>query len=185
MKKKHIPVILFSSGIVTVVFLTTLFGYGLYTQFKKDAFTVGYRDSIHRITADIFRKDLVFSDVNIAVPEDGGGDPVFKGTLRNNAARSLAAILVEVSFSDEDGRVLYKEWVRPLSGQSFAAMPFSASAASEDQALLPGESFKFVHVMRNCPEYLVNRTSMRRGFARRDVSKDINFKYSVKELKAL
>ncbi|MFA6636118.1 MAG: hypothetical protein WCV56_03245 [Candidatus Omnitrophota bacterium] len=185
MKKKHIPVILFSSGIVIVVFLTTLSGYGLYTQFKKDAFTVGYRDSIHRITADIFRKDLVFSDVAIALPEDGGENPVFKGTLKNNAARSLAGILVEVSFSDDDGRVLYKEWIRPLPGQSFAAVPFSVPAVSEDFTLLPGESFKFVHVMRNCPEYLVKHTSMRRGFAKRDVSKDISFKYSIKELKVL
>lgn len=185
MKKKHVPVILFSSGIVIVVFLSTLFGYSLYTQFKKDALAAGYRDSIQRITADIFRKDLVFSNVNVKAPDEGSQGPVFEGALKNNTSRVITFLIIELSFSDADGKVLYKEWIRPLSEQGFDGVLFSADTVSDGAVIAPGESLNFRHVMRNCPEHVVRRTSMWSGFARRDPSQDAKFNCSVGALKIL
>ena len=185
MKKKHLPVILFSSGIVIVVFLSTLFGYSLYIQFKKDGLSVGYRDSICSITADIFRKDLLFSNVKIEVPKEGEGDPVFEGELKNDASRAITALVIELSFTDVDGKVLYKEWVRPLAEQSFNGVLFSTETVSGEGVMLPGSSFKFRHVMRNCPEPIVKRTLMRRGFAKRDTSKDVKFTHTIGAMKVL
>jgi hypothetical protein len=185
MKRKHLPVIVFSSAVVLVVFLSTLFGYGLYTQVKKDAFTAAYRDSIRKISADIFRKDLIFSNVSVKASKDGTQFPVFEGTLLNNSKQPLASILVELSFSDLEGRVLYKEWVKPLVGKNFESMVFSADTVSGEAHIMPGESFSFRHILRNCPEHIVERMSIRRGFARRDPSKDVNFKCSVGALRIL
>jgi hypothetical protein len=184
MKKKHLPVIFFSSGIVIVVFLSTLFGYSLYIQFKKDSLAAGYRDSICRITADIFRNDLVFSNVKVEVPSKGQG-PVVEGVLRNNSLRGVTSIVMELSFTDMDGKVLYKEWIRPLAEQGFDGVLFSTETASEGMAIAPGESFNFRHIMRNCPEHIVKRMSVKRGFAKRDTSKDVNFTYSVGAMKIL
>ncbi len=185
MKRKHLPVILFSSGIVIVVFLSTLFGYSLYIQFKKDALAAGYRESICKITADIFREDLVFANVNIEVSDDGGHDPVFEGELRNNTSWEITFLVIELSFFDEDGKVLYKEWVRPLAGQNFDGVLFSAETVSGEDVIPSGGSFNFRHVMRNCPEHVVCRTSMARGFAKRDNTRNVKFSYSVGALKVL
>ncbi|HPN73315.1 MAG TPA: hypothetical protein PKZ41_04895, partial [Candidatus Omnitrophota bacterium] len=159
MKRKHFPVILFSSGIVVVVFLSTLFGFSLYTQFKKDSLAAAYRDSIYRITADIFRKDVVFSGVEVKISDKNAQGPVFEAVMKNNSSRVITFLIIELCFSDSDGKVLYKEWIRPLAGQGFDGVLFSAGTRSEGEVIVPGESFRLRHVMRNCPESVVRRAS--------------------------
>ena len=168
-----------------VVFLSTLFGYSLYTQFKKDAFTAGYWDSIYAISADIFRKDIIFLNTNVKMGGSGEETPVVTGTLRNNSARPITNVLIELSFSESDGRVLYKEWVRPLAGQSFDGVRFFTDPVSGEEVISPGGSFNFRHVMRNCPKNVTRRMSTKRGFQRKDESRKIDFKYSVGALKIL
>jgi hypothetical protein len=185
MKKKHFPVILFSSSIVIVVFLSTLFGYSLYTQFKKDAFTAGYWDSIYAISADIFREDIVLTNTNVKTDESGEEAPVVTGTIRNNSERQITNVLIEFSFSEQDGRVLYKEWVRPLAGQSFDGVRFFTDPVSGEEVISPGGSFNFRHVMRNCPKNVIRRIPTKRGFGRKDGSRKIEFKSSVGALKIL
>ncbi len=185
MKRKHLPVILFSTAIIVVAFFSSLLGFGLYTQFKRAAFAASYRESIQRITADIFREDLSFSNVEVGMPEGNDAGPVFEATLRNNTGRTVTSLLIELYFSDIDGKVLYKEWINPLRGHSFDGALFSSHSPPQGVVIPPGESFSFRHVMRNCPEYIVRRMAIRRGFARRDTSKDVNFSYSVDALKIL
>ena len=185
MKKKHFPVIIFSSAIVIVVFFSTLAGYTAYTQYKKDAITSNYRNSIYELTADIFRKDLVFYNITIKKSEDRSAFPVFEGAVKNNSGKTFTSVLVEMSFVDPDGRVLYKDWFHPAGEKYFDDPVFFPTSDKTEDVLAPGESISFMYSMRNCPDGIFDRVSEKKGFAKSDSSKDVEFVYSVEGLKVL
>jgi hypothetical protein len=118
-KKKHGAVVFFSSIIIAVVFITTLVGYSLYIQWLKDKGIFKYRNSIYKLTAEIFKKDLDVYDVNAKIADDGlfQNMPVLRGSLKNNSEKIVSSVLMEVSFIRFDGTVVYKDWFYPLGQQ--------------------------------------------------------------------
>lgn len=185
MKKKHFPVIIFSSVIVTVVFLSTLAGYIGYTQYKKDVITSNYRNSIYELTADIFRGDISVYNVVLKKSEGKPPFPVFEGVIKNNSVKTFSSILLEISFVDPEGRVLYKEWFHPIGEKHFDSPFFFPASSRVGDNLPPGETVSFAHGMRNCPPEILDRVSMKRGFARADASKDVDFVHSIEGMKVL
>lgn len=185
MKKKHLPVIIFSSSIVAIVFFSTLAGYHVYMQYKKDVTSSNYRNSIYELTADIFRPLIVFNSV--AVKKEGSIHPfpVLEGNVRNNSNKTVLSLLLEITFVDTYGRVLYKEWFHPVGDKYFDGAVFFPSQAKRGDVLMPGDSLSFMHEMRNCPVDVIERLATRRGFARPDPSKDVKLVYTIKGLKVL
>lgn len=183
-KKKHIQVILFSSIIIASVFITTLVGYTLYIQWKKDAFTTTYRSSVYKLTAELFKNDIPWSKVKLDVRDASRGREiaVFEGAITNNTGKTLESLLIEISFVDPDGRVLYKDWVDPLTEHRFwRAVP--TDSASITRVLLPGETLIFRHNLSNCPREIVKDISGMKGFAKSDVEQKVKYVYSIEGLK--
>jgi hypothetical protein len=185
LKKKHLPVIIFSSAIVIVVFFSTLLGYSAYIQYKKDAITSNYRNSIYELTADIFRNDIVFHDVALKTQSEKSDFPVFEGSIVNRSNKTFASVLIEVSFVDPDGSVLYKSWFHPGGQKYFDGPVFFPTPDKAEVILAPGATVYFVHSMRNCAPEIVERVSMKKGFAKADPSKNVEFLYSIEGLKVL
>ncbi len=186
-KKKHASVIIFSSIIITVVFLSTLVGYNLYIQWKKDSFALKYRNSIYKLNAEIFKKDIVISNVNIKI---GGSElfaemPLLEGSLKNNSTKTITSVRIEVSFLKGDGSVIYKDWFHPLGEQQFIHPILFSGIEHTRNVLLPGEGISFRHLLRNCPKEVFSQLSTKANFAKSNSEDEMKLDYSIAGLSVL
>ncbi|MFH1665058.1 MAG: hypothetical protein ABIA77_02810 [Candidatus Omnitrophota bacterium] len=190
-QKKHVIVVTFSSVIIAIVLISTLIGYSLYVRWKEDSFGLKYRNSIYKLTAELFRKDIVLANVNVVIGEDDpfAGMPVIGGSLKNNSSKTLTSILVEISFYGADGAVIFKDRVYPLGGGTEKQYPgpdiLSANIGPTRNILLPGEGISFRHLLRNCPRKLIAHFDTKSKFARVYPQDKITMKYSVEGLNIL
>lgn len=156
-KKKQRVLVLFSTLIVTVVILSTLLGYSLYVEWKEDSFASGYRHMIYKLTGDIFRETINISNIRVEPgprrPRSAGGSPIpmVCGDIKNSSMKTIASLRFEVSFSREDGTVVYRDWFYPLGEKDLPVSPFFSGAAREGEPLPAGERKTFKYVMKNCP----------------------------------
>ncbi|RKY42568.1 MAG: hypothetical protein DRP85_02210 [Candidatus Makaraimicrobium thalassicum] len=186
-KKKNIVVIIFSSVIIAVVFVSTLIGYTIYVQWKEDSFALKYRNSIYRLTAELFRKEIAMSNVNVkvGVEEPFPGMPLLEGSLRNNFNKTIDSIRIEVSFLEQDGTVVYNDWFHPLGEQHSVSSPLFSGMEQTRNLLLPGEGISFRHLLRNCPRELIAQLSTKSKFARSHSKDKIRLVYSITGLSVL
>ncbi|MEA3489076.1 MAG: hypothetical protein U9R44_01880 [Candidatus Omnitrophota bacterium] len=186
-KKKHILVIILSSIIITAVFVSTLIGYTLYIQWKKDSFELKYRNSIYKLTAELFRKDVFISNVNVKILNNMARPdvPVFEGTLKNNSNKIITSILLEVSFQGQDGTVAYKAWFHPLGEQYPGDFTLSPVKRQTRNILFPGKGLSFRHPLRNCPREIVTEVTAKSNFAKNDSKRSIKLVYSIEGLSVL
>jgi hypothetical protein len=186
-KRKHIAVIIFSSVIIAIVFMSTLVGYSLYIQWKKDTFALRYRNSIYKLTAELFRKDITISNVYIKMESDelSSGMPLMEGSLRNNSNKTITSIMIEVSFLAPDGTIVYDSWFDPLGGQHFGGPPLLSGAKQTSNILLPGEDISFRHLLRNCPPEVVAQLATKAEFAKSHPKDNVKLEYSIAGLSVL
>ncbi|MGB2600748.1 MAG: hypothetical protein WBD00_06840 [Candidatus Omnitrophota bacterium] len=186
-KKKHILVILFSSLIISVVFLSTLAGYMLYIQWKKDSFALNYRDSIYKLTAELFNKDVVLSNVSFKIGDQEPflGKPLFSGSIKNNSNKSITSILLEVYIQEPNGNVVYRGWYYPLGEQPYGNPSVFFGAHPTRNVLLPGEGISFRHPLLNCSKQLVAEVSGKSKFAKRDSHSGLTLSYSIAGMSVL
>jgi len=187
-KRKHRLVIVFSSLIVAVVFVSTLLGYNLYVQWKGDSVSVRYRNSIYKLSAELFRDEIDISSVSIETDKHNVQTslPFVKGSLKNKTEKAVSSILVEVFFQRHDGSVIYRDWIYPL-GESLPARAgvFIFRRSKTHNILLPGEGISFRHSLRNCPDEIVGRFSDKDNFAKKEDKNKIKIVYSIAGLKVL
>lgn len=181
-KSKHRTVILFSSAIIAMVIVSTLIGYSLYIQWKEDAFAASYRNSIYKLTAEIFKTDIEIH--NIATRFGNGTSslskiPVLEGKLKNNSSKTITSIMLEVSFSRPDGYVVYKDWFYPLGEGILAGSPFFSSVKQTRDVLQPGENMSFKYLLRNCPSEVISRFFTKTGFAKTGSEGEIKLAISL------
>ncbi len=186
-KKKHVLVIVFSSLIISVVFLSTLVGYSIYLQWKEDSFALRYRDAIYRLTAQIFRNNIAVGNVTVKIGEDRPfkGMPMMEGSLKNNSSKTVTSILIEVSFSRPDGTVVYKDSFYPLGAYKYTHPALLTGMENTRNVLLPGEGISFRHLMRNCPREVVSQLSTRSKFAKSGSEDKLRFEYSINGMRVL
>ena|GEM_PF-710081 len=186
-KKKHIAVIIFSSIIIAVVFMSTLIGYSLYIQWKKDSFALRYRNRIYKLTAELFRKDIIISNVYVKMENDGPFSemPVVEGSLKNNSNKTATSVMIEVSFLAPDGAVIYDSWFDPLGEQRFGSPPLLFGGRQTRNVLLAGKSMSFRHLLRNCPPDVVAQVSTTADFAKSYSKDKTKLVYSVTGLSVL
>ncbi|NQT32946.1 MAG: hypothetical protein HQ594_04665 [Candidatus Omnitrophica bacterium] len=181
LKRKHILVIVLSSLIIAVVFVSTLVGYSLYVQWKKDSFAVKYRNSVYRLTADLFRKDIVLSNMKVAFAGDEAfsGTPLVEGSLKNNSSKTVTSVLVEVSLRKADGTVIYKDWFYPLGKKPFAGSSLFPGIKQLGNVLLPGEGISFRYQLRNCSREVIDQLLAKTNFAKKPSAGDIELVYTI------
>ncbi|MFH1877889.1 MAG: hypothetical protein ABH883_03690 [Candidatus Omnitrophota bacterium] len=186
-KKKHIAVIVFSSSIILLVLLSTLAGYILYTQWTKDSFVLKYKNSIYKLTAEIFRKEILITNVTVETGQDEfySGLPLLTGSLRNNTAKTITFILMEVSFVRPDGMVLYKDRFCPLGEQYFGSTTLAPIIQNTKNILLPGEGVSFRHRLANCPKELIEQLLNKNKFAKNDSADNVKIVYAITGLSLL
>jgi len=111
LKSKNIMVIIFSSVIIAIVFLSTLVGYSLYVEWKNDSRAVQYNNSMYILTAEIFKSDIAVSNVTVRMGEHGPfrGQPIIEGDIKNNSPKPVNLLTMEVFFEKADGSVVYKD----------------------------------------------------------------------------
>ncbi len=186
-KRKHIAVIIFSSIIIAVVFVSTLIGYSLYIQWKKDSLALKYRNSIYKLTAELFKNDVVLSNVCVKM-EDGkllSEMPLLEGRLKNNSNKTITSIAIEVSFLAPDGTVVYDSWFNPLGEEYFGTPPLLSGMRQTRNVLLPGEGISFRRLLRNCPPEVVAQLSAKAEFARNQPENKVKLVCSIAGLSVL
>jgi len=183
LKKKHISVVAFSSAIIAIVFIVTLAGYHLYIQWKQDTLALKYRNSIYKLTAELFRNDVILSNIDLRVIKKEGTSalPLLQGSLKNNSGKKITSISVEISLENPDGTVVYKEWVHPLGNRSssFGIMEYT------EKVLLPGEKMSFRHFMKNCPYDVTEKISAKTEFAKEGSREALTVDFSIVGLTVL
>lgn len=186
-KRKHAQVIIYSSLIIAIVFVSTLVGYSIYMQWKKDTFASKYRNSIYKLTAELFKNDIVLSNIGVKMDENDGASkvPLIEGRIKNNTAKTVTSVLVEVAFLAPDGRVLYRGWFHPLGETRFGSPIFLPSRQKTRNVLLPGEGITFRYFLRNCPREVVREISKKSEFAKNSTDNTINLFCSIEGLKVL
>ncbi|MFH1305289.1 MAG: hypothetical protein ABIH74_02665 [Candidatus Omnitrophota bacterium] len=184
-KRKHIAVVVFSSLVVVIVFASTLIGYTLYIQWKKDSFTGKYHVSIGRLTAELFRKNIVLSNVNV---KEAPGDehfpavPLLEGTLKNSSGKTITSVLLEVSFLAPDGTVEYYGQFYPVGGKPPLLGVTLFEKKHEEDVLLSGQSLSFSHFLKNCPRRVIRQLSSGTNFARGSSKNTLKMVCSVVEV---
>ena len=186
-KKKHILVVVFSSIIIASVFISTLVGYTVYLQWKKDSFALEYRNSIYKLTAELFKNDIVLSNVYVKLGEGSGvlGMPLLEGSLKNGSDKTITSVMIEVSFVREDGTVVYNDWFQPLGKGRFSSGVLFSGMRGTKNVLLPGEGLSFRHILRNCPRKVFEAVSSKAEFAKENSADRINIVYTVTGLSVL
>ncbi|MDP8257898.1 MAG: hypothetical protein P9L90_00530 [Candidatus Aadella gelida] len=181
LKKKHISVIIFSSSIIAIVFISTLVGYHLYLQWKQDTLALKYRSSIYKLTAEVFKNDIVLSNVSIKTDKTSGIGvvPLLQGTIKNNSGKKITSILIEVSLIKPDGTVAYKEWVNPLGGGSDESGMNPSAVVYPEKILMPGEEMNFGHLLKNCPQDVKRKLSLKSEFAKEGAKGSLELNLSV------
>jgi hypothetical protein len=186
-KRKHAQVIIYSSLIIAIVFVSTLVGYSIYMQWKKDAFASKYRNSIYKLTAELFKNDIILSNIDVKMDENSTHSqvPLIEGRIRNNTNKTITSVLVEVAFLAPDGRALYRGWFHPLGERRFGSSVFSPSGQKTRNVLSPGEGITFRYLLRNCPREVVREISKKSEFAKNNEDDTINLFCSIEGLKVL
>ena len=183
-KKKHILVAFFSSLIISVVLMTTVAGYGIYVQWKKDIFAARYNHSIYELTAELFSSEIMLYNVKVEMGDKKlfSGIPIMEGSLKNNSAKTVTSVLIEVVFFEHNGNVLYKDWFYPLGRRNSRAPSVVFGSGSTQNVLLPGEGISFKHLLKGCPPGVSEYLDKKSKFAKSSDSGDIEMVYSVKGL---
>lgn len=181
LRNKHANVILYSSVVIAVVLVSTLTGYTLYIQWKEDSFALKYRNSIYKITAEMFRPEIVMSNASAKISEGEpfSGMPVFEGSIRNNSAKTLSSVTIEVVFRRSDGSVIYRGWITPVGENG---VPHKAQFPGEEEigsALMPGEGMSFRFFLKNCPREIVSSLPRRSGLSVNPSRNKFKLEYSV------
>lgn len=184
-KRKHRLVIGFSSFIIGMVFVLTLVGYNLYIKFKGDGSAANYGSSIYKLNAELFRKDIILSNVSVETDKHASRArlPFIKGSLKNNSNKTVSSVLVEVSFQKRDGSVLYKERIYPLGDKKLSSRAVSLffGRGRTYNVLLPSEGISFRHSIGNCPNEIYEQFSNKTNFAKNSKNK-ITIVYSISGL---
>ena len=186
-KSKHYIVIAFSSLIIGIVLVSTVIGSSLYIEWKNNSFVPRYRDSISKLTAEMFKKDLSISNVSVRIEEEGtfSGTPYMEASLKNNSQKTIANVLIETSFVKPDGSVVYKDWLHPIEGERFTKATSLRDVGHTRNVLLPGESVSFRHLFMNCPPEVVRQLSSKTGFAKTGEEGGIKLEYTIAGLTVL
>lgn len=189
LKKKHIIVVMVSSFIVSLVLVSTILGYNLYLQYKKDTFRIKYRNSIAKITADLFSKDLVLSNMKIRFYENDAkipaDMPVFEGAVKNNSNKTVTLLIIEMSFQDPNGRVLYKDWFYPIGEGRSENISSHYAGNRTGRVLLPGEGVSFRYILKNCSADLAREISYDPSFAKSEPNKNVKLECSISGMNVL
>jgi len=179
--------VVFSSLIIVFVFISTLVGYSVYIQWKKDSFALEYRNSIYKLTAELFKNDIILSNVYVGL-EGGKASqqlPVLEGSLKNNSNKTITSLMIKVSFVKDDGSVVYNDWFQPLGKKHFISDSLFSGAQETRNVLLPGEGISFRHLLRNCPRSVIEAVSTKAKFARGDSANEIKMIYDITGLSIL
>jgi len=165
-----------------MVFVSTLVGYNLYIQFKGESSVVKYGNSIYKLNAELFRKDINLSNVSVETGKHGSRArlPFIKGSLKNNSNKTVSSVLVEVFFQKRDGSVLYKERIYLLGDKKLSSRAVSLFLGRRRtyNVLLPSEGISFRHPIGNCPNEIYEQFSNKTNFAKNDKNK-IEIVYSI------
>lgn len=190
-KRKHISVILFSTLVIMVVFVSTLLGYTLYIQWKKDSYALSYCNSIYKLTAELFERDVTLSNVRVKVEEKESFPdvPFIEGNIKNNSNKVVTSILIEAVFFKSDGTVVYRDWFSPL-GERFASQNFGVPRLFTNieetiNVLMPGESIPFRHLLKNCPREVISQFFSKTEFVRTESKDKIKLVYSISGMSVL
>lgn len=181
LRNKHANVIIYSSIVIAIVLVSTLAGYTLYIQWKEDSFALKYRNSIYKITAEMFRPEIVISNASAKISEGDpfAGMPVFEGSIKNNSAKTLSAVTIELVFRRGDGSVIYRGWLSPIgeNGPSHKAQfPGEEEIGS---ALMPGEGMSFRFFLKNCPREIASSLPKRSDLSKNPLKNKFKLEYSV------
>ncbi|MGB2629683.1 MAG: hypothetical protein WBD24_03825 [Candidatus Omnitrophota bacterium] len=180
LRGKHFLVIFFSSLIILIVLISTIIGYILYVEWKNSNFIARYNRSISKLTAEMFRDEILISNVNIGIEKNGpfSGMPFIEGGLKNNSPKAITAILLELSFLDPAGAVTYKVWLHPVGDERFHTSTL-AGVEHTRNVLLPGDSIAFRHMLRNCPPEIVEQFSSKSKFAKSSSKDKVKLEYKI------
>ena len=185
LKKKNIPVIIFSVGIIAAVFLSSLLLSSAYYVWKEKRAASCYEKSIYETTALLFKKDMVISDITLVPGENDqfSGKPLVEGRIKNKTTKTVASILMEISFIDKAGVVVYRHRFHPFGtgpGNKNLGSPLLYPLMSPTgNMLLPGDSVSFRHIMSNCNNALIFRVRNNAKADKKGIKKDLKFVYSI------
>ncbi len=191
LKKKNIPVIIFSVVIIATVFLSSILLFSMYYLWKEKKAFRNYDNSIYAITASLFNEYIAVSDILIVPGEKGkfGGRPLIEGRINNNTGKTISSVLMEVSFVDDAGSVVYKHRFHPFGtgpGNKDVGSPLLYPLInSTDNMLLPGDSISFRHMLGNCNNSLVERIKNVSRFDQKGIRKDLKAVFVIVGLSVL
>ncbi|MBD3379266.1 MAG: hypothetical protein GF408_02270 [Candidatus Omnitrophica bacterium] len=186
-KRKYISVVIFSCLIIAVVFISTIAGYSLYIQWKEDSLALAYRKSIFEITGQIFRDRILISNVRARIPSSGpmAGLPMLEGEIKNTTDKTISSVLLEVSFVKKNGKVLYKDRVYPLDENDGRQHAYISGTKTTGALLKPQGYLEFRHLMRNCPQEVLDHLSVKENFARSAGEDRIVLEYKIKGIRTI
>ena len=166
-KPKNIVVIVLSSVIVASVFMTTIVGYSFYTQWKKDSFTAMYKSSIYRLTGEMFKNEVTISNINVYVDSSRTkrSAPIVEGSIKNNTGKTISSIMIEVSFSNNKGVVVYNDWFYVLNNVEREIL---SPAGIGNNVVFSGGVVSFKEILKNCPKSVVEKIREKTVFAKSD-----------------
>ena len=164
-KPRTIPVIVFSSLIISSVLALTIFGFYAYLEWKEKNMQRSYRLALYDLNAHLFGK---YISINLRAKIDKKdvfkGKPIIVGTIKNASNKKIYSLKLKVAFQDSQGQVVYVDTFYPIGFDYESPVHISDITKKTKNFLLEGDSISFTYRLRNCPpivmDYLKSRLKL-------------------------
>ncbi len=179
-KKKSILAIIFSSILISLVFITTLIGFYLYLNWKEENTKSLYLSSLYELNAKLYAKYILITSILIKIDEGEffKGKPTIEGRIKNRSNKKIRSLKLKILLLDKDGRVLYMDLFYPLRINSY----FGVISKETGNYLAPNDAISFKHLLKNCPKDITSYLKMKTRFAKEKKEEAISIDYKIEEL---
>lgn len=177
------PVILFSSLIMALALMLTIFGFYAYLKVKEEKMQLDYRATIYDLNARLFAKYIPITIQAKIETEDTFRDkPVAEGTITNSSNKKIYSLKLKLIFYDKNDRVLYVDTFYPI-GVEFESLLDIADITDETKNFLAeGNSISFTHKLTNCPDSVCEFLEAKLKFAKSQEAEPIRLEYKIEGL---
>lgn len=156
-KKKSIIVAAVSSIVISIVLAATVAAYLLYVEIETRNFLAGYDESMKKLSARAYAKQVEFFRLKAMIGRDGAFKlrPIVEGVVVNSGNRAIRDMLVKIKFRDKDGAVIYEVVFHPqepaLGMSILGQVPIPYLSEPQRISIDPGERLVFKRLLSGCP----------------------------------
>lgn len=179
-KNRTALVIVFSSLIISSVLALTIFGFYAYLEWKGKEIRRNYKMALYDLNTKVYEKYITVKlDGRIDTEGIFKGNPIVRGTIKNNSDKTIYSLRLKIAFYDLGNRTVYVDTFYPVGLALESLVNIVDVTKTTKNFLLEGDSISFKHRLKNCPLKVLTFLKSKRKFAGLGVSEPLKLDYKI------